>query len=132
VDLPDYERRPGATVHHFEFRTWHLWMDAHAHANHPAYVDYCDEGLSRALAERGVEPLNLTPVAEEVHFRAAIGPDEAVAVETSLKGHQGDLGVFGHRILVKGKVCATATTYRRLVGSGPGWADVLERDVSHP
>ena len=33
VDLPAFERREGAAVHHLAFRTWHLWMDAHAHAN---------------------------------------------------------------------------------------------------
>ena len=125
VDLPGYQRQEGAAVHHFAFRTWHLWMDAHAHANHPAYVDYCDEGLNRALAERGGEPSDLSPLAEEVHFRAAIGPDEAVDVETVLKGAAGEVGVFGHRILVRGKVCATATTFRRLVGAGPGWTHGL-------
>jgi acyl-CoA thioesterase FadM len=110
-------------VHHLAFRTWHLWMDPHGHVNHPAYVDYCDEGTSRLLAAAGLDAQGLSPLAEEVHFRAAIGPDAEVDVETSLEGRAGeDVGVFAHRILVAGKVCATATTFRRVVGAEPGWA----------
>jgi acyl-CoA thioesterase FadM len=125
VELPQYEHRSSTRVHRFAFHTWHVWMDAHAHVNHPAYVDYCDEGLSRALAAQGIDPLGLSPLAEEVHFRAAIGPDVPVVVETVLKGAAGEVGVFGHRILTDGKVCATATTLRHLVGADPSWTEGL-------
>jgi len=127
VRLPDFERVDGGAIHHFGFTTWHLWMDPNAHVNHPAYVDYCDEGTHRVLAARGIDPQRLVPVAEEVHFRAAIGPEEEVAVETTYKGKTGDAAVLGHRILAKGKVAATGTTVRRLAGeTGDGWHAALK------
>ncbi|MEW6432160.1 MAG: thioesterase family protein [Myxococcota bacterium] len=126
VKLPEYQRVDGSPVHHFGFTTWHLWMDPNAHVNHPAYVDYCDEGTHRVLAARGIDPQRLTPVAEEVHFRAAIGPEEEVQVETTYKGAVGDAAVLGHRILVKGKVAATCTAVRRLADeAGDGWHAAL-------
>lgn len=127
VKLPDFTRAEGAAVHHYGFTTWHLWMDANAHVNHPAYVDYCDEGTHRVLAARGVDPQRLAPVAEEVYFRAAIGPEEEVSVETTYRGAAGDAAVLAHRILVKGKVAATCTSVRRLVDEpGDGWHAALK------
>lgn len=125
TELPKYQPVSAPEVHHFGFRTWHLWMDAHAHVNHSAYVDYCDEGLNHVLAARGFDPQLAAPVAEEVHFRAAIGPDEEVSVETVLKGRTADAAVFGHRVLVKGRVCATATLVRRLAGQDGAWVEAL-------
>jgi acyl-CoA thioesterase FadM len=126
VKLPEYERRDGHPVHHFGFTTWHAWMDPNAHVNHPAYVDYCDEGTHRVLAARGIDPQRLTPLSEEVHFRAAIGPEEEVTVETTYRGAMGDAAVLGHRILVRGKVAATSITIRRLAEErGDGWHAAL-------
>jgi acyl-CoA thioesterase FadM len=126
VTLPDFERVDGAPVHHFGFTTWHLWMDPNDHVNHPAYVDYCDEGTHRVLAARHVDPQRLVPVAEEVHFRAAIAAEDEVTVETTYKGAVGDAAVLGHRLLVKGKVAATATTVRRLADEiGTAWHAAL-------
>lgn len=128
VELPTFTPHEGPTppVHHYAFRTWHLWMDPQAHVNHPAYVDYCDEGANRAVAARGIDPQRLECVAEQVHFRAAIGPDEEVSVETTYRGHAGDDAVLAHRVLVKAsgadKLCATGVTVRRLADErGRGW-----------
>lgn len=108
----------------FTFRTWHVWMDPHAHVNHAAYVDFCDEGTSRLVARQGVDPQSLSPVAEVVHFRAAIGADQEVTVETALIGRQGDVAVFTHRLLSGAQLCATGTTFRRCVHPG-GWPGSL-------
>lgn len=122
VGLPEPERAAPGPTHQLTFRTWHLWMDPLGHVNHPAYVDYCDESTARVLAAAGVDPQRLDPVAEEVHFRAAIGPQVQVTVETTLKGHLGDDAVLGHRVIVGGKVAATGTTVRRLAGErGRAW-----------
>jgi acyl-CoA thioesterase FadM len=127
VRLPDFTRVEGAATHHFRFTTWHLWMDPNAHVNHPAYVDYCDEGTHRVLAARGIDPQRLVPVAEEVHFRAAIGPEKEVEVETTWKGTVGDAAVLGHRILADGTVAATCTTVRRLADEpSPRWHAALK------
>ncbi|MCA2977522.1 MAG: hypothetical protein INH41_24855 [Myxococcaceae bacterium] len=119
VELPPVTPRPGGHVHRFTFRTWHLWMDPFGHVNHPAYVDFCDEATSRALAAAGLPPLALSPIAEAVHFRAAIGSDEDVTVEVQRLGAVGDDAVLlGHRVLRGERVCATAKTVRRLLGHG--------------
>lgn len=117
AELPAHEPLNGFPVQRFTFRTWHLWMDPFGHINHPAYVDFCDEATSRALAKAGLPALQLSPLAETVHFRAAIGADVDVTVEVHLVGDVGDDAVLlSHRILVGEKVCATAKTVRRLLG----------------
>lgn len=119
AELPPHEPLPPAPPRRFVFRTWHLWMDPFGHVNHPAYVDFCDEATSGALAQAGLPAQALAPLAETVHFRAAIGPGEDVAVEVQLVGAVGDDGVLlSHRVLVGDRVCATAKTARRLLGHG--------------
>lgn len=115
VELPSFVKEPEAAKHRFDFVTWHGWMDPHSHVNHAAYVDYCDEGVARIVAAEGEDPQAVIPVAETVHFRAAIGPGVAVTVESTRVGHSNGAMVFEHRILTGEKVCATATTIRRLL-----------------
>ena len=71
VILPAWEAWGGPSWS-FELRTWHTWMDPIGHANHPAYVDWCDEALSARIAERGGDPIAVSPVAEEVRFRSGV------------------------------------------------------------
>ena len=113
VELPSFVTVADQPTHVFDFTTWHGWMDPHGHVNHAAYVDYCDEGIARVVAAAGEDPQALVPVAETVHFRAAIGAGELITVETTLAGRAGAARVFKHRILSGEKVCATATTLRR-------------------
>jgi acyl-CoA thioesterase FadM len=113
VELPSFVAVVDQPTHVFDFTTWHGWMDPHGHVNHAAYVDYCDEGVARLVAEAGEDPQALVPVAESVHFRAAIGAGELITVETTLAGRSGPARVFRHRVLSGEKVCATATTVRR-------------------
>ena len=113
--------------HHFRFRTWHTWMDPFAHINHPAYVDFCDEAICRIAGSAGLEPQHLMPVAEQVHFRAAIAADVDVEVETALVGTLGNAAVLEHRVIVGDKVCALATTVRSLLGADEAsWVKVFE------
>jgi acyl-CoA thioesterase FadM len=117
VELPSFVAEANQPLHVFDFTTWYGWMDPHGHANHAAYVDYCDEGIARVVAAEGRDPQQLVPVAETVHFRAAIGPGELITVETAKAGHAhgGAWHVYKHRILSGDKVCATATTLRSFV-----------------
>jgi len=112
VELPSFVSHPDQQPHVFDFTTWHAWMDPHGHANHAAYIDYCDEGVARVIAAEGGDPQRIVPVAETVHFRAAIGAAELITVETKSVGHTQGARVFEHRILSGEKVCATATTVR--------------------
>lgn len=105
----------------FDFDAWWTWMDPLDHANHPAYVDWCDEALSRALAAKGLNPLALTPEAEEVTYRFGVRGGQRVSVRSHAIGFdaKGNLAV-AHRIyalLPEGEVlAANATTFRRLHG----------------
>jgi acyl-CoA thioesterase FadM len=120
TELPSFVAQSHSWRATHAFSTWHVWMDPHGHVNHAAYVDYCDESLARAVAKVGLDAQALVPVAEAVHFKAAIGAQAEVVVETAFAGHAADAGVFTHRVMADGKLCATATTVRKLVGV-PGW-----------
>lgn len=116
VGLPSFTPLADQPAHRFDFTVWHGWMDPHGHVNHAAYVDYCDEGVARVVAAAGQAPQRLVPIAESVHFRAAITAAEHVTVETLLAGHAAaGARVFKHRVLSGEKVCATATTVRALL-----------------
>lgn len=96
---------------------WNVWMDPLGHVNHPLYVDFCDEALSRRLRERGVEPARLVPVAEEVTFKGGVGPTDVVTVESEPKGWDArGAAIFRHRISVGERLAATAMTVRTLFG----------------
>jgi acyl-CoA thioesterase FadM len=118
VVLPDgVETLAGTPTHAFELECWHTWMDPLAHVNHPVYVDWCDEGISRVLAARGVDPAQIVPVAERVQFRDGVVAGQTCRVETRLAGRAGDVAVFEHRVRSGDRECARATTHRRLLGA---------------
>lgn len=100
-----------------ELEIWELWADPLGHVNHPVYVDFCDEALSRMLRARGEPAAALVPIAEEVHFRGGVEPRDHVVVETEPRGWTatGD-AVLHHRVTVGERLAATATTVRRLFG----------------
>lgn len=107
--------------HVFAFRAWWTWMDPLDHVNHPAYVDFCDEAISIAMKRAGLPPLMLAPVAESITFRSAIEADQEARVESVPKGWTDDgAAVIAHRILVGERLCAIATTVRRVLAEcGP-------------
>ncbi|MFW5920615.1 MAG: thioesterase family protein [Polyangiales bacterium] len=115
VQLPEHEPREGA-LRTMRLRAWYTWMDPLAHANHPAYVDWCDEQTSRVMAQAGLDPFALQPVADRAGFRAGVTAPEQVTVETRRRGvtAEGDV-VLGHRIVREdGALAAQLTTVRRL------------------
>lgn len=114
--------------HVFELEAFHTWMDPLDHANHPAYVDWVDEALSRALARIGVPPIGLVPVAEEATFRSGVVAAERVRVETRALGTTGEGHlVCDHRVLASGRLCANVTSVRRMLD---GDAEALVRAVT--
>ena len=114
VDLPSFEAHPGAeTV--FEFQMWQTWSDPLGHANHPAYVDWCDEASSRRMLGAGLDPVLLRPLAERVRFRRSVEPGEEVRVVTRRVGVIGsDAVVLQHRIETTAGLAAEATSIRGL------------------
>ena len=116
--LPDWEGEPGPE-HRFRFHCWHTWMDPLAHANHPLYLDWCDEATSRILAGAGTDPVGMVPVAEWVKWRQAVHAHDTLEVRTRSVGRtpDGDV-VLEHRIVKCGAeevLAAEAITVRRLV-----------------
>lgn len=100
----------------FTFDTWHTWMDPLAHANHPAYVDWVDEALSRRMAAHGLDPFGLQPLAEHIVFRSGVLAPESVTVHTQLVGTLAgtDDAVIEVRITGgDGRLCADGTFIRR-------------------
>lgn len=114
AELPVPRFPDDAQPRRFDFTVWHGWMDPNGHANHAAYVDYCDEGVARILAAEGKDPQRLVALAETVHFRASITAGDVVTVETLELPATPEGRLFTHRLLVGGKVCATATLLRAL------------------
>ena len=116
VRLPAFAPIEGGAGHTFAFDAWHTWMDPHAHANHPAYVDWADEAVSRMIAARGADPQRLAPVAEEVAWRSGVLAPERVTVASRLVGRtEAGHAVLGHTFTGgDGRLCAEATTVRAL------------------
>ncbi|RME22007.1 MAG: acyl-CoA thioesterase [Deltaproteobacteria bacterium] len=118
VTLPDFQRIDDAPGFGFAFTPWHVWMDPLAHVNHPTYVDFCDESTCRALADAGLDPQGLVPVAEHVRFKSGACAGDEVVVRSRLVGRtaRGD-AVFRHDIGGT-RPFAQATTVRRHVDVG--------------
>ncbi len=119
IDLPEFTPGVGPT-HTFRFRCWHTWMDPLGHANHPVYVDWCDEAVSVAMSQLGLDPLHLCPVAERVRWRRGVQGGDTVVITTHRAGRtaKGDV-VFQHLVADEaGREFASATTVRRLADGG--------------
>jgi acyl-CoA thioesterase FadM len=114
--FPEFREANHARTHDFHFPCWHTWMDPLAHANHPAYVDWCDEAISVAMAKAGLDPLALQPVAERVKWRSGVEAPAEVQVRTRVMGltAEGDV-VCEHRIAAGEDPSAIALTVRRMV-----------------
>lgn len=115
VVLPEWQPSEG-TSWEMALQTWFSWMDPMGHVNHPTYLDWCDEALARAVAERGGDPHALQPLAEELQFRSAVVAPERVLVRGRLVGGTADKAAVCY-VEVLGadeRVCATATLVRDL------------------
>lgn len=117
IELPRFERIEGARTHRFELTCWHTWMDPLGHLNHPAYVDFADEATSRAMCEAGLDPITLSPVAEEAVFKSGIRAGDRVVIETRVVGRAEDgSAVLDHAVLANERPSARVVAIRRLAG----------------
>jgi len=119
VKMPSFEELPGAEDA-FAFHMWQTWSDPLGHANHPAYIDWCDEATTRRMIASGIDPVLLQPVAEQVIFRSAVLPGERVTVRTKRVGvHGTDAVVLKHHLETERGPAAEATSIRTLAeGNG--------------
>jgi acyl-CoA thioesterase FadM len=114
VVMPEFDELPGAEDQ-FVFEMWQTWSDPLAHANHPAYIDWCDEATSRRMDASGIDPVQLRPVAEQVAFRSSVLPGERVTVRTKRVGVIGtDAVVLRHHLETDRGPAADATSVRAL------------------
>ncbi|MBW1877153.1 MAG: hypothetical protein JRJ84_02200 [Deltaproteobacteria bacterium] len=120
TSFPEFEEADHARTHSFRFPCWHTWMDPLAHVNHPAYVDWCDEAISVAMAKAGLDPLDLQPVAEWVKWRSGVEAPADVEVRTRVMGitAAGEV-VCEHHIETGAAPSAVALTVRRLQKGRP-------------
>jgi acyl-CoA thioesterase FadM len=114
--LPPWESMDALILPEFHIEIWHGWMDPMGHANHPVYIDWCDEALARSLSVSGAEPSEVVSVAEQVRWRRAAMAGERVAVKTRAVGHSATGLVLLHELvnLDDGGIHASAVTVRRL------------------
>jgi len=110
-----------APIHRFEFDVWNNWMDPLGHANHPMYLDWCEESTSRPMRAAGLDPVHLQPVGETVAWKLGVAAPDRVTVETQCTGvTEAGAVVLSHRVLnSEGKLCATSTTVRTLADGDP-------------
>ncbi len=114
VQMPSFEPLVGSGCD-LSFDMWQTWSDPLAHANHPAYIDWCDESTSRQMLGAGLEPVLLRPVAEQVRFRSSVLPGERVEVRTERIGVIGsEAVVLKHQIDTERGPAAEATSVRAL------------------
>lgn len=114
VVMPSFDELPGAEDE-FVFDMWQTWSDPLAHANHPAYIDWCDEATSRHMLASGLDPVLLRPIAEQVAFRSSVLPGERVTVRTRRVGVIGmDAVVLKHHLETERGPAADATSVRAL------------------
>lgn len=115
VQFPAFEVERSDVVHELEFECWHTRMDPIGHANHPAYVQWCDEAVARIQHAKG-RSVHAIPVAEWVKFSAEITAPQRLRVLTSVLGTHTDGLVTEHRICdEQGNVAAQAKLIRRPV-----------------
>ncbi len=119
IEMPEYDALDGPS-REFAFEAWFTAMDPLDHVNHPAYVDFCDEAISRRMSAVGLSPVTLAPVAEIVTFRAGLSAAEPAIVDTTPIGRTaaGHL-VCKHRVRRGETICAEATTVRTLADADP-------------
>lgn len=126
--LPGWEEAEGPE-HRFAFEVWHTDMDPLAHANHPLYLDWCDEGTCRVMQAAGVDPQALVPVAEWVKWRQAVHAPEQLEVRTRLVGRtERGAAVLRHDIVKRGApevLAAEAITVRERVDEPGALAGVF-------
>lgn len=130
VVLPAIEEALEGPTHRFHFDAWFTWMDPLDHANHPAYVDWCDEALARVVHAAGGVPLELKPLAERVRFKAGVLGMDAVSIRFNLAGRTAEGHVVIDFVIERpdGR-CADARLVRTLTSGSEGLIAALMREA---
>ncbi len=118
VKLDPGTRDPSERWHETELTCWHHHVDAQGHANHPMFIEWIDEGTARVLSTAGFDPHRMVPVAEQVHFQAAVQGGAVVRVRSRVRGRTQEAVVLEHRLTgADGLALGRGLTWRRLLGA---------------
>ncbi len=98
----------------FHLTPWWTEMDPMGHTNHPRYVDWADEAISRWLVAEGKDALAMIPVAERVRFRGSALAADPITVNARIVGRMAGAHVFEMRMGGPRGVVCTAMLARRL------------------
>ena len=113
--IVEQEPRPLPDLH---VTPWWTEMDPLGHVNHPRYLDWAEEAVAQWMAQAGLDPIGIVPVAERVRFRSAAKAGNLVVVTTTLSGRSGDAAVFHARMRRGNTTICDATLVRTHLG-GP-------------
>lgn len=116
LELPAFEPAEPEPLPRFHLQPWWTEMDPLGHTNHPRYLDWADEALSRAVAARGADPLEIVPLAETLRFRGSARAGDEVNVALVDVGGFGDVGVYDVRITAQGILVCEGRIWRSVPG----------------
>ncbi|TVQ95035.1 MAG: acyl-CoA thioesterase [Deltaproteobacteria bacterium] len=127
-ELPSTDEPVDGPTHPIQIPLRHTEMDPLGHLNHPAYVDLADEHTTLLLVERGLDPVGLQPIAEQVLYRTGLSAPGPLTLQTRLLGRAGAGLAIAHRFLdPQGGLAAEATTVRTLYGQDPSLLEAALR-----
>jgi acyl-CoA thioesterase FadM len=119
VELPDFEAIEEGPSWRWKVEVGWGMMDPNDHANHPLFLDWCEEALARRLAERGAAPAEVVPVAEQLRWKGEARAGELLLLKSRLigRGPQGAAVLHQELVDAQGELRLAATLFRRLHGA---------------
>lgn len=112
LHLPEFVHTATEELPTFLLSPWWTEMDPLGHTNHPRYVDWVDEALSRWLSVTGRDPVLLRPVAEQLRFRTSASAGQQVHVRIQQIGVIPGGGAFRFQIDADGVLAVNGTVLR--------------------
>lgn len=115
VELPAFTEEEPRRLDPFVVVPWYTEMDPLGHSNHPRYVDWAEESLSRHVAALGADPIAIVPIAETVRFRSgAVAGDRVTVALTEVGRAPGGVRVYDLAIDANGTPACSGRLWRRI------------------
>lgn len=114
-ELPELAETEDEALPVFTLEPWWTEMDPLAHTNHPRYVDWVDEALSRWLRHTGRDPLAVVPVADHFRFRTAASAGQRVEVALRRRGGGAIGDRYDFEIRADGELSCNGMVIRRML-----------------
>jgi len=98
LTFPAWAEAPELLLPEWSVSPWWTEMDPMGHTNHPRYVDWADEHLSRWLHAQGRDPIGLVALAERVRFRSGARAGDDLCCRTRRVGRAERGEVYSTRV----------------------------------